>query len=291
MVDVTNITNGQVNGTGYFDKFMDAINAQLASQLTAGRIQQTDFATVYLGALQTALSQAVAYVGVVEQVNASSTRTAAEVALLNQKKLTEESQIKAILSDGTVVFDDATKYGNGAVGKQQTVQQAQADGFLRDAEQKAVKILMDAWSISKSVDNGITTPDGAQNDDIEALIIKLRQGVGITDSIYKFQADAGPDTNIIAGEVTILDGSNSTTPSDAATPVTITSYDWSQVAGAGTTVTITPDPNPLNRGRASFTAPSVSPTASDNLLKFQLKTTGSDGSESYDYVTLTVQNS
>lgn len=288
MVDVTTITTGTVGGTGYFDKFMDAINEQLKSQLSLGRIQTTDYATVYLGAMQTALAQAVAYTQVVEQVAASQSRTAAEVALLNQKKLTEEAQIKAVLSDGTTVFDTDNKLGYGAVGKQQQVQQAQSDGFLRDAEQKALKIILDAWSVAKSVDQEqLPLPDGARGDDIEAMIIQLRQGIGITSSIYSaLIADAGLDKNIVANEDSVILDASSSRPPEGAT---ISTYLWEKVSGSalGGTGLIANNTQKI----ASFTAPALDVSnPENNILKFKLTVTDtSDPSNTeIDYVTYTV---
>jgi hypothetical protein len=86
----------------------------------------------------------------------------------------------------------------GTIGKQKGLHHAQTEGFARDAEQKALKIMMDSWGISKSVSgDAIDAPDGARNDDIEDLIIKLRKGIEITESIYKFNADAGNDQTVL----------------------------------------------------------------------------------------------
>jgi hypothetical protein len=132
MVTLTDVTTGTVDGTGYFDKFMAAMNAQIDLQYTLKRIQGPDFAKVYLGALQSAMSQAITFAQVVD----ASTRTAAEVALLDQKTKTEKAQIMDDLSySGTLI--------NGLVGKQKDLQTQQANGFIRDAEQKALKIILD----------------------------------------------------------------------------------------------------------------------------------------------------
>lgn len=265
MADIKDITTGVINGSGYFDKFMDAINVHLDNQYKQGYIKGTDYANVYLGSLQAALSQAVAYVSVVEQVRASGIQTGlqetqsakdievkdeqirasgiqtdiaeeqstkdlllkqeqidaslakrtAEVALLNQKRKTEEAQINDTVDGVTVA---------GAIGTQKALQAKQTDGFTRDAEQKAAKILMDAWSAEKAVSGDLVfTPDGARNDDIEDVLIKLREGIGVTSSIYKLSADAGDDISVTADSVIILDATNSTAPTTSGDPTT---YLW-----------------------------------------------------------------
>ena len=275
MADITDITSGNLEGTGYFDQFMQAIDQHLHRELSKGRIQSTDYANVYLGAMQTALAQAVAYVQVVEQVRASTERTTAEVALLNQKYKTEQAQILDTVDGNTVV---------GAIGKQKAVQQAQAEGFLRDAEQKATKVILDAWGIAKSVEGiGFDLPDGALNEDISDMIIKLREGIGITESIYSsLSANAGADKDIVAGTAyVVLDGTNSVAPvafdaSGNEIPNTINSWLWEHVGGGAGPGTITI--NNHTTSIANFTAPALDTvTPANNIYTFRLTVTDTVG--------------
>jgi hypothetical protein len=55
--DVTNINN-----TGVFDKLMVSVNSHINTQYEANRITGSDYATVYLGSLQSAMSQSVQFV-------------------------------------------------------------------------------------------------------------------------------------------------------------------------------------------------------------------------------------
>lgn len=72
-----------------------------------------------------------------------------EVAVLTQKKITEEAQTSG--NEGTV---------SGLIGKEMQLKQNQADSFIRDAEQKAAKLYADAFQVSFSVnpDGGVNTP-------------------------------------------------------------------------------------------------------------------------------------
>lgn len=70
-------------------------------------------------------------------------KTVAETGLLNQKKATEKAQTVA---DGV----DA----DSVVGKQKALYGAQTDGFKRDAEQKAAKLMVDSWSVRRTTDEG-----------------------------------------------------------------------------------------------------------------------------------------
>jgi hypothetical protein len=251
MVDITTITDGTIDGAGYFDKIMAAMNAQILTQFDAGRIQGGDFATVYLGALQTALAQAIGF------------------TLVSQQTLTEEAKILDTVNGVAVA---------GAVGKQKELQQAQIDGFARDAEQKGAKILMDAWQVTKSIGGDIVEPpEGARNDDIEEFIIKLRQGIGITESIYVLAANAGDNQSAALDDIVFLDGTLSTSPKDATPAITITGYSWVYISGPGAP-TITNSTSSI----ASFIANPV------GTYIFELTVTASDASTVKDRVTITV---
>lgn len=72
-------------------------------------------------------------------------KTAEEAELLRWKTATEKAQT---LEAG--VDPDST------LGKQRLLVQRQADGFLRDAEQKAAKLMGDIWSVQRSTDTDAT---------------------------------------------------------------------------------------------------------------------------------------
>ena len=61
---VTTSTDGKytVTGTGVFDDLMETVNAHLAAQFSLGRLTGADYATVYLGAVQSSMQQSVAFI-------------------------------------------------------------------------------------------------------------------------------------------------------------------------------------------------------------------------------------
>ena len=122
-----------VTGTGVFDDLMETVVKHLEAQFQLGRITGTDYATVYLGALQSAIQQAVSY---------TMEKTNSEVTLLNQKYLTEYVQ--------TGISSTGTAAATSTMGKQQALYTEQAKGFQWNADQKYLKTLMDAWSINVS---------------------------------------------------------------------------------------------------------------------------------------------
>lgn len=96
-------------------------------------------------------------------------KTASETALLDQKKVTEQAQVVAVGVDE-----------NSIIGKQKKLYEAQTNGFSRDAEQKAAKLMVDSWNVRRTTDEG-TVADGVNmlNDAaIGRAVTKLLQGIG-----------------------------------------------------------------------------------------------------------------
>lgn len=88
------------------------------------------------------------------------TKTTGEITLLAQKVATEKSQILSLGVDADSV-----------VGKQKALYQAQTEGFSRDAEQKAAKLLVDTWSARRMSDEGtIAGKDPANPDAIDNML-------------------------------------------------------------------------------------------------------------------------
>ena len=58
-INVDDITNS--GGTGVFDRLMTTINSQIEAQFLEQRITGSEYATVYLGAMQSALSQSIQF--------------------------------------------------------------------------------------------------------------------------------------------------------------------------------------------------------------------------------------
>ena len=124
-----------VTGTGIFDDMMTTVNAHMAAQFNLGRITGSDYATVYLTAIQATVQQAVAFTIGAQKGNA-------EEALLFQKEITEFAQTEK----STKVAPATTS----VVGKANTLATEQAKGFKWNADQKYLKTILDAWSINIS---------------------------------------------------------------------------------------------------------------------------------------------
>ena len=142
-----------IDGTGNFDKLMKVVTLHVEAQFTAGRITGTDYATVYLGALQSTLAQAVSFTLNMNKANE-------EADLLAQKTTTEYAQTLATGSSAPTTASVS--------GKQITLFTEQAKGFKWNADAKYLKSLLDAYainvSVSKSNDTATKLLQGGDSD-------------------------------------------------------------------------------------------------------------------------------
>jgi len=189
------LTTGAVGGAGVFDQLMVSVDAHLSREFKANRIKGTDYAQVYVGSMTAAMQNAVQFLlgkqaaDKQAELLASQTLTeaytlsdllpaqidklAAEIALLGQKKSTEEAQIKDIVDDLAVV---------GVIGKQKLLYGKQTDGFDRDAEQKAAKMMIDTWAIRVSAgasEGVVPTNMGGSQANIRLAVDDMLRGIGV----------------------------------------------------------------------------------------------------------------
>ncbi|MCD1628468.1 hypothetical protein [Marinobacter shengliensis] len=226
IVTLEQLTTSTVDGSGVFDKLMQAVEAHIDQEFKKNRIKGPEYATVYLGALQSTLDQSIQFLlnkdeatikakqlelmdAQIAEINARTgllqqqatnagkeglvldkqvdklaaeillianqdLKTVAETALLEQKTETELAQVSGTLSNGMFIAE------NSVLGRQIQLYKNQAAGFLRDAEQRAAKIMTETFSVRHSMDaNG--TPATINNKLTDAYIgqaiTKLLQGI------------------------------------------------------------------------------------------------------------------
>lgn len=212
-LSITELTTAPADGTGgtgVYDVLMVAVKAHLEQELKKDRIKGPEYSTVYLGSLDAVLRSSLDFLLqkrkndleaqllekqillVTEQIKnavlegavlvaqecklraefdgieAGTLKTAQETTLLAQKTITERAQVQALGVEADSV-----------IGKQKQLYQAQADGFQRDAEQKAAKIMVDSWNVRRTTDEG-TVADGTNqlhDPAVGRAVAKLLGGV------------------------------------------------------------------------------------------------------------------
>lgn len=190
-VQISDVTTTLVDGTGVFDVLMRSIDSHLDKQYISGRIKGSDYATVYLGALQTVLQQSIAFVLAEqkaekeldlldEQILAStndraikSAQSAKDLALKDEQILasTNDRGIKTAQSAEQIAASQAnTATKQGIAEKQEAVYEKQAQGFDRDYKYKITKALLDirTTGLTQGI-AGITTASG--NNILNQLVL------------------------------------------------------------------------------------------------------------------------
>ena len=147
--NVVTDSNYKVTGDGILDDMMETVTMHLDAQFKLGRITGTEYATVYLAAVQSVMAQAVQYT--VGQAKANS-----EIDLLFQKEITEFAQTDQL----TKIAPSATS----VMGAQALLSIEQAKGFKWNADQKYLKTILDAWSINISTAGVAATGVDAINE-------------------------------------------------------------------------------------------------------------------------------
>ena len=193
------LTTKVVNGTGIFDELMTAAHAHLDQEWDKQRITGTQYAEVYLGQMTAVLQQSVAFLVQRDAIYLNNLLTQAQIdkankelalldkqielieaqiasqeannTLIAQKVKTEKAQIQDTV-DGEVVV--------GVTGAQTALYKQQKEGFIRDAEQKALKIISDTWITRKTVDDGTPLPTGFDTGAVDAFTRKVADGVEVT---------------------------------------------------------------------------------------------------------------
>lgn len=210
-VIITPITNEDlttkvVDGTGIFDELMTAANAHLDSQFKNERITGTQYAEVYLGQIQAVLANAVQFLIERDKTYLNNLLINAQIELANKQVELAEKQLEQadkqlellekqielqqaqsdlakqkIKTEIAQIADtvDGVAVG-GVIGAQVALYKQQRESFLRDAEQKSLKILADTWITRKTIDDGVEVPVNFDTDALNAFTQKVADGIGVT---------------------------------------------------------------------------------------------------------------
>ena len=200
------LTTKVVDGTGIFDELMTAANAHLSAQWDNERITGTQYAEVYLGQLTAVLQQAVTFLIEKDKTYLNNLLINAQIELANKQieladKELEKADKEIELLDKQIQLQELNKEliaqkvktekaqiadtvdgvpVTGIIGAQIALYKQQKDGFIRDAEQKALKIISDTWITRKTVDDGTPLPYGFDTAAVDAFTKKVATGINVT---------------------------------------------------------------------------------------------------------------
>lgn len=218
MTTIADLTQASLEGTGVFDVLMRANKAHLEAEYAKGRIKGSEYATVYLGSLESVMNTALQFLLQKDQAELQAQLIAKQIEKLDKEidlvvQQTENAAIEAevlhaqkcklqaefdvlvqsrlktsaevTLLSQKVQTEKAQTVGAGVdadsvIGRQKDLYAAQTAGFQRDAEQKTAKLMIDSWNVRRTTDEG-TVADATNmlyDPAVGRAVNKLLQGVG-----------------------------------------------------------------------------------------------------------------
>lgn len=86
--------------------------------------------------------------------------------LLTEQTEVQRAQTLNTRTDGTLVA--------GVLGKQKDLYTQQITSYKRDAEVKAAKLFTDAWTVQKTIDEGLLPPNGFTNASLDTILTTIK---------------------------------------------------------------------------------------------------------------------
>lgn len=120
-IEIEDITNDE--NTGVFDKLMASVNEHILLQYENNRITGTDYATVYLGSIQSVLQQSIQF-ALQEQLSEAQVVSAYKDADL------KDEQLKTAYTDRVLKDKQTAKLGLDNVMKQSETSRDAGDDFV-----------------------------------------------------------------------------------------------------------------------------------------------------------------
>lgn len=68
----------------------------------------------------------------------------------------------------------------GVLGKQKALYSQQITSYQRDSELKAARLFTDAWTVQKTIDEGLLPPGQFNNASLDGVLLKVKQNNGLT---------------------------------------------------------------------------------------------------------------
>ena len=158
-ITVTDLTTGVVSGDGVFDELMKAANAHIDVEYKKNRIKGSEYSTVYLGAMQSVISQSL-------QLLLSQQKVNLEAELLT-KQLESENLRQAQLTAQTAL-----------IAQQEINLAVEALNIPKQGELLDSQVAVQAQQEVNLVAEGLNIPKQGAAIDAE-IIVKEQQAVNL----------------------------------------------------------------------------------------------------------------
>lgn len=102
MININDLTDGQINGDGTFDKLMTSVTAHVERQYKNSRVTGADYANVYLGSLTAVLGQSSTFLLQSEQLNKQLQLLDAQIANVTANTELVDAQVAKMEADTAI---------------------------------------------------------------------------------------------------------------------------------------------------------------------------------------------
>ena len=188
-INFEDFSNGAINytdpaapsweGTGVFDKLMHAINGNILVQYDSGRIKGPEYASVYLGSMQTAVVEAMKFMLTKDQIEKDLDLKQAQIDIAVEEKRLKAGQADAFpiqaakeLSVKQAQIDKLTD-DKLTAAKQRDLYQRQIEGFDDNKYQKLFESQLSSWGLMFSSGMLTEKPSIITGDKVSQLYTKL----------------------------------------------------------------------------------------------------------------------
>ena len=175
-IDIKDFSNGQIDstnaqepkweGTGVFDVIIKAANENIKIQHKTSRITGAEYAEVYLGTMQTAISEAMKFVLQNDTLAKELELKQAQIAKINAERDLVNAQLAAF----------GAQQDKDLLVKQANIDllNRQIEGFDDNKHQKLFEAQMNAWALMFSSGLLSDKPQIISNDSASALYNALK---------------------------------------------------------------------------------------------------------------------
>lgn len=145
-IEVSDLTTKAMNGTGVFDVLMSAIQTRLDEQYSLERIKGTEYSKVYLGSMESAITQGIQFLLGSELLSAQKDKILADIALTRSQIL--ESVAKIALTQAQIEKITAEVILIGLQGEKLLVDTALVQAQIRKID---VDIILTNAQVDKTI--------------------------------------------------------------------------------------------------------------------------------------------
>ncbi len=175
-IDIADFSNGQIDntnsqdpkweGTGIFDIIIKAANENIKIQNQTSRITGAEYAEVYLGTMQSAISEAMKFVLQTDTLAKELELKQAQIAKINAEKDFVNAQL-AMLGEQQAKDLEVKQANIDLLNRQR-------EGFDDNKYQKLFEAQMNAWALMFSSGLLTTQPSIISNDSASSLYNTLK---------------------------------------------------------------------------------------------------------------------